>query len=107
MISKYPGICIHCKRPTKAGVDHYDLDKKESYHAECRELAESGPTADEFAAAERCGYAAAAAIDTDEWFELYRNWHLLPLPPSSGSPAAGRAESEALRGPEPTLFAKD
>lgn len=35
MISKYNGTCFYCHRPTKAGVDQYDLAEKISYHAQC------------------------------------------------------------------------
>ena len=35
VLSKFNGTCSYCNRPTKAGLDHYDLDKKSSYHETC------------------------------------------------------------------------
>ena len=37
MISKYNGICVFCKKPTAANVDHYDMDTKTGYHETCRD----------------------------------------------------------------------
>jgi len=52
MISKYNGKCRFCKEPTLAGVDHYDLAKKVSYHEAClanRDVSEGEEEKDELA----------------------------------------------------------
>jgi hypothetical protein len=55
MISKYPGVCIHCKKPTKPG-DMYDLDSKTNYHEACAQQDELFAAAEAEALAERLGY---------------------------------------------------
>jgi hypothetical protein len=54
MISKFDGRCFICGKPTKAGKDMYDLDTRQSYHAECKENQPPGPEA--YALAERLGF---------------------------------------------------
>lgn len=58
MISKYAGTCVLCKKPTKAGVDQYDLDLKESFHLACKQDQEDNPkpTPEQFELAIRLGY---------------------------------------------------
>ncbi|HEY6383448.1 MAG TPA: hypothetical protein VIY07_16800 [Pseudolabrys sp.] len=103
MIARWAGRCSICDEGVRAGEDiHYDAEAKSVQHWDCFENPQ--PTAAEIAAAERCGYAAAAAIDSDEWPAIYRDWHLLPLPPSSGSPAARRPETPARPRRQSTLF---
>lgn len=64
MISKYPGTCFLCNKPTQAGVDHYDLDSKKSYHAKCEQQNELFSQAEAEQLAERLGYRHIA------WDEL-------------------------------------
>lgn len=56
MISLYPGVCSYCKKPTKAGVDHYDRDTKTNYHEACAAEDELFAAAEAEALAERLGY---------------------------------------------------
>lgn len=57
MISKYPGVCRYCKKPTLAGKDHYDLESKTGYHSKCQEDAENAPASQEqYELADRLGY---------------------------------------------------
>ena len=81
MISKYSGTCSYCSNPTKAGKDHYDLDSKQGYHAECREKAESEPTPEQWELATRLDFGDHARC----WLDQQRCLFLLPVP--SGEPA--------------------
>lgn len=89
MISKYPGLCRYCKKPTLAEKDHYDLESKTGYHSQCQEDAENAPASKEqYELAERLGY------------KTEREWNVLLLPPeANGDPtfwdrsgASGRDE---------------
>ena len=56
MLSLYNGYCFYCKKPTTAGIDHYENSKKRGYHLACQEQAESAPDAEQIKLAERLGY---------------------------------------------------
>ena len=56
MISKYNGRCNYCGQPTKANVDEYDIERKESFHIACRERDESEPGPEQFILAGRLSY---------------------------------------------------
>lgn len=95
MISKFNGTCRYCKKPTKAGVDHYDLDAKTGYHEACKEEAESRPSPEQFELAERLGfiqYDQDAPADGLLRRMLPRDGHQRP---DEGSPS---------REPHPALF---
>jgi hypothetical protein len=56
VIALYPGICVHCKKPTRAGLDHYDRDTKMNYHEACAARDELFAQAEAESLAERLGY---------------------------------------------------
>jgi hypothetical protein len=64
MISKYSSTCCHCGKPTKAGVDPYDMDWKKSYHQSCHEKL------DLFSQAEAEGIADELGYRQYTWAEL-------------------------------------
>lgn len=35
MISKFNGTCCYCGKPTRAGIDEYNTEKKKGCHREC------------------------------------------------------------------------
>lgn len=56
MIAKFPGKCYLCGNPITVGVDHYDFDKKRSYHSECQERADDSPSDEQRQLADRLGF---------------------------------------------------
>lgn len=56
MITRYNSTCSVCHKPTKAGVDEYDLVSKKSYHLDCQHGHEPTTPDDSEALADRLGY---------------------------------------------------
>lgn len=64
MISCYSGKCVYCDGTTKAGVDHYDTERKESFHEACQIADENRPPGPEaIALADRLGFQRVTGKD--------------------------------------------
>lgn len=56
MLAKYPGRCYICGTPIEAGVDHYDLTAKRSFHSRCQEREDDKPDESQIQLADRLGF---------------------------------------------------
>ncbi len=78
MIAKYHGRCTFCGKPIVVGVDQYDVERKESFHNDCKFGEESNPGPDAFRLANELGF-----IGPDVPMP-YAEWHLWRSQPVNG-----------------------
>lgn len=94
MISKYNGTCRYCKQPTKANIDHYELETKTGFHEKCQNDAEALSAEDNIALAEHLGFVDYGDIESVKWSEKRYEPTALPIL----SHAAGGRPTEPVRG---------
>lgn len=101
MISKYNGTCVYCGKPTKAGVDHYDIENKRGYHSACEERQENAPpSAAAFSLAEDLGFIRYdPAMGADGLLRRMSR-------PDRGA-STGRTDAKTHRGSNADLFEEE
>lgn len=106
MIANYKGVCVVCGKPTKAGVDIYEVAEKKNFHVACRPAKPpSTRSVDAEALADRLGYVEFDRAESVRWSEIRADRAVREL---SGSDLDGPAEpvrgDDGSRGNERLLF---
>lgn len=103
MIARYPGLCVHYKKPIEPGRDHYDTQSRKSYHAACAETSEPRTHGrDDDALAAELGF-----VHIREGEPIPADWILRRVLPADRGDAAGRKEPASHSRQKPSLFGKE